>query len=269
MLHPSLFIRKKSFDRLCGYNEKYRYASDYDLVCRLAQLGTIESLPIPLLQYRLHGKQISTQKRAEQKEYAAEIRRNYQLAVINQSKRKKQQKAGCAEVGHAEMGKVISLYSLSRELPDKKLEETAGILLDNIFQEVDFTTPLIVNDGLLGIACGLRWLLRNGFVDGDEDEILQEIDDMILRTIIFQRDTREVDRKGQLYYLCRRISISPDKANRVTLLKNKKTVLSLLDSFERDLQLYQVKNPEILKELRVLYKMGLFKSKIQKMLSLD
>jgi hypothetical protein len=50
---------------------------------------------------------------------------------------------------------------------------------------VDFSVPVTVNDDLLGIGCGMIWLLRNGFVDGDEDEVLQEIDYMALHTISF------------------------------------------------------------------------------------
>jgi hypothetical protein len=179
----------------------------------------------------------------------------------------KQLKAGWAEMGHVEMGKVISLYTLNCKSPDKKTEETAGILLDKIFQKVDFNVPVTVNDGLLGIGCGMIWLLRNGFVDGDEDEVLQEIDYMALHTIIFQRNGGEIDWKGLLYYLRKRISISPDKAGRLALLKNKQTILYLLDACERHLQSAPVKDPGILKELRALYRIGLFKNKIQRLIS--
>jgi hypothetical protein len=39
-LHPSLIIRKDILESVGYYNEEYCYGSDYNLVCKLAPLGT-------------------------------------------------------------------------------------------------------------------------------------------------------------------------------------------------------------------------------------
>jgi GT2 family glycosyltransferase len=80
-LHPSLMIRKSTLDEIGGYNEKYYYSSDYDLVCRLALKGEIRNLPDILMRYRVHDSQISTAKQKEQQAYANEIRAEYLKAT--------------------------------------------------------------------------------------------------------------------------------------------------------------------------------------------
>ena len=74
IMHPTLFIRSGVIKQLGGYDEQYRYASDYDLVCRASLLGKIENLPDVCVAYRLHPGQISQAKRTEQIGYADIIR---------------------------------------------------------------------------------------------------------------------------------------------------------------------------------------------------
>lgn len=76
-LHPSLIIRKEALVSVGYYNEKYRYASDYDLVCKIALKGKILNIPNVLMQYRVHQKQISSAYYSEQVEYANQIRLDY------------------------------------------------------------------------------------------------------------------------------------------------------------------------------------------------
>lgn len=76
-LHPSLIIRKEILEKINYYNESYRYASDYDLMCRIAQQGNAISLPDVLMKYRHHKQQISNRHALQQAHYADQIRLNY------------------------------------------------------------------------------------------------------------------------------------------------------------------------------------------------
>lgn len=76
-LHPSLIIRKDALKSVDYYNEKYRYASDYDLICKISLKGKILNVPDILMQYRVHKKQISSAYYSEQVEYANQIRFDY------------------------------------------------------------------------------------------------------------------------------------------------------------------------------------------------
>lgn len=76
-LHPSLMIRKDVLLTIGCYDEKYRYSSDYDLVCRISKKGKMINISDVLIQYRLGKSQISSSQWLKQKEYADEIRLKY------------------------------------------------------------------------------------------------------------------------------------------------------------------------------------------------
>ena len=58
-----------------------------------------------------------------------------------------------------------------------------------------------MEDGVSGIACGLIFLLRNGFTDGDEEEILKNID-MFIKSKFYTLpdDNFYTGRKGVEFY---------------------------------------------------------------------
>ena len=63
-----------------------------------------------------------------------------------------------------------------------------------------------VKDGILGIACGVVYLLRNGFIEGDEDEILAEVDELFFQNLICLADESVIDWYGWFYYSRLRLS---------------------------------------------------------------
>lgn len=58
-IHPSVMFRREAVDKSGAYNELYRHAEDYDLWLRMAGIGDIANLHEDLLQYRIHGANIS------------------------------------------------------------------------------------------------------------------------------------------------------------------------------------------------------------------
>ena len=78
-LHPGLCIRTGLFngpDSLL-YDERYRYASDYDFVARNFRNFMICNIPEVLMEYRVHKDQITSSKYSEQQFYADQIRISY------------------------------------------------------------------------------------------------------------------------------------------------------------------------------------------------
>lgn len=55
------------------YNEEYKYSQDYDMWCRMARLGSIGVVPDPLSEIRCHDAAITSDKRKEQDDAAADI----------------------------------------------------------------------------------------------------------------------------------------------------------------------------------------------------
>lgn len=58
--HPAVFIRRSLFKEIGGFNEKYKYAMDYDLWLRLAMVSTPTYLPEYLTAFRRHAGSSST-----------------------------------------------------------------------------------------------------------------------------------------------------------------------------------------------------------------
>lgn len=85
------------------------------------------------------------------------------------------------------MGIVLFFMNYSRYTGCKIYERFAGELIDEIYEEIHVDYSLNFGNGLAGIGWGMEYLIRNGFVKANPDEVLKELDDRIL-----ERDVRRV-----------------------------------------------------------------------------
>lgn len=77
LVHPSVCIRKSVLiDNNLLYDEKYIYSQDFDMWSRVSDYGNVHIIPKVLLKYRIHNKQISTDKLEQQRKYFKEILTN-------------------------------------------------------------------------------------------------------------------------------------------------------------------------------------------------
>lgn len=76
--HSQVMYKREEVLKLGGYSEHYRYAQDYELWCRMVDIGKIVILPKVLLKYRVHNKSIGTTKLSKQSEAELLISR-YQI----------------------------------------------------------------------------------------------------------------------------------------------------------------------------------------------
>lgn len=178
-LHPSICFRADVLDKTGLYDECYVYASDYDFICRMALAGPVVNLPDVLMQYRWHPEQITQAHRKEQKKYANVIRRNYQGQMI---RRLLPSEIICHdyELAHSWMGYIIFLYVCAKCMNDREMEGNADEQLDGLLSCINEGMPVCLEEGMAGVACGILFLLRNGYIDGDEDEVMRSIDRFIL-----------------------------------------------------------------------------------------
>lgn len=197
LLHSSLLIRADIVRQIGGYDERY-----------------------------------APEEHKRKKEYTDLIRKKHQIACINAYKKKEIEDVGTNEVGHPQMGEVIALYILEQQYPENGFADKADKLLDKIFANVSPSTPVCIENGLLGIGCGLIWLLRNKFVDGNEDDVISEIDRSLIHHLIHGLNSPDIDWAGWLSYL--RIRISGDGHKDVCReLQNKQHLIYMLDCLER------------------------------------
>lgn len=75
--HPSLMVRRSALNKAGLYNEEYKIGGDFDFVRRLSYQGGIENIQQPLLLYRIHDSQITSQKKKEQGRTAISVLRKH------------------------------------------------------------------------------------------------------------------------------------------------------------------------------------------------
>lgn len=85
------------------------------------------------------------------------------------------------------MGIVLFFMHYARYTGIKRYETFAGELIDEIYDEISIGSSRNFGDGLAGIAWGMEYLIRSGFVKANSDEVLEELD-----TRILERDVRRV-----------------------------------------------------------------------------
>lgn len=163
-LHPSLFIRTAVLKELGGYDERYRYSSDYDLACRLALRGEIVNMPDVLMQYRIHNTQISSAYRLAQKQYAREIRQKYQLEMIRRFKSLENDMPESEDIQYPVIGEIIFYCHCGKLLNSgfwsKIAEKLAYKLLEHIKSLPIEQQQFVMNE----MKSGLCYLQRNGFI---------------------------------------------------------------------------------------------------------
>lgn len=81
------------------------------------------------------------------------------------------------------MGKTIALFRLYRNTKEEEWRIRAEEMLDDIWNECTKDMSLAYRDGLCGIGAGTEYLIQNGFVEGNTDEILAEIDSRVFAAI--------------------------------------------------------------------------------------
>lgn len=81
------------------------------------------------------------------------------------------------------MGTIIFLYHYARYDNNQTINDLAGAFLVGLLQEISQKKKLI-NCGLFGVGWGLLYLTINDFIDGEIEEILEQIDRKITFSLI-------------------------------------------------------------------------------------
>lgn len=267
-LHPSLIVRTGILKEIGGYKEEFFYSADYDLLCRLSLLGPVVNLSHTLMSYRTHSSQISTAHRTEQKRYGNKIRRTYQQIMINQLVMGTNMKSITqADIAYPEMGMAIYHAVKANKLQQSDHDQKASIFLSIIYEKATSNMPIGLENGLCGIGCGLIYLLRNGLVEGDEDEVLSEIDQTLSKVMgnIQTKDMRFMyGITGWIHYLRLRLSGS---LSDTTLRSNHQTLINLIDYLDFIKQKDSPDNLNLIEELTALHQLSIYPSKINNLLA--
>ncbi|MDR1201873.1 MAG: hypothetical protein LBL58_09645 [Tannerellaceae bacterium] len=78
------------------------------------------------------------------------------------------------------MGLIIFFYHYARHTDNIIFEDFADDLLDGLLENIHKELPLTFTSGLSGIAWGIEYLIQNRFIEGDSNEICEELDKKII-----------------------------------------------------------------------------------------
>lgn len=177
------------------------------------------------------------------------------------------------------IGIAIFMYIYARETGNETYKKFAGELIDEIYGQINISTPVDFENGLTGIGWGIEYLVKNRFVEADTDEALSEIDNAIYKAMM-QRPILTTDGSDLFgygfYYLARLRGRENDNENLNTLVK-KQVLIYLTDECERLLILkryldFNIKalGMEMINSLvwflAEMHELGLFPSKVNKLL---
>ena len=139
----------------------------------------------------------------------------------------KQNGLSCSNHGlmHGNIGMSIFFYHLSRNTNNKGYENIADDLLDKAFENMSTLSSADFENGLAGIGWGIEYLIQNKFVEGNTDEILEEIDNRVFKVLnenIYPSFELPNGLTGYLFFIINR-------------LKNKGVPISMAQQINREL----------------------------------
>lgn len=108
---------------------------------------------------------------------------------------------------HGKMGIALFFYEYARYTSSDVYNDMGEELLDDVLNQIHTGMSYRFDIGLSGIGWGIKYLLLNHFVEGDENEICEEIDHEIMRTNLLRVGDLSLERglEGLFYYISARL----------------------------------------------------------------
>jgi len=175
-------------------------------------------------------------------------------------------------------GVCIYYYISGRIYNNQQYIKLADNLFDEIYKNMS-ATNIRFDNGLIGIGCAIEYLVQHGYVTGDTDEILQEIDVQVLKQLTNDDNLCNLNLTngcaGYLCYLIFRLQnqIFNKKYDSLHKLKNEllfhlinnieKNLIASFASINRDISFDLFASfPLIIKLLRKSYDLEIYNVKI-------
>ncbi|MGV8137968.1 MAG: lanthionine synthetase LanC family protein [Mangrovibacterium sp.] len=114
---------------------------------------------------------------------------------------------------HGNTGLTILLYAWAKAEQNGRLERMADDLLDEVFNGMTTVVSPDFEQGIAGVAWGMEYMLRKGYVEGDSDSILEDIDHWLFACLNDNKDPGFEFTNGlcgTLMYLSLRLQSYPD-----------------------------------------------------------
>ena len=159
------------------------------------------------------------------------------------------------------LARVICLYTYARYSGQQYFEQIADTVLEQTLSQRSENEPLeSTRFDLYKLGCGLIYLLRNGFVAGDENLILSEFDDKVQHQYLTER-IEQAELYGWIHYL--RLRIGNKNCPEKRLCVNKQNLLCLLSL----LQKIDYSNDVLVEDITIIHHWKIFYEKTKTLLN--
>lgn len=100
-----------------------------------------------------------------------------------------------------DMGVCLYYFILGRMRGDSQLTHRGELALEKIMSSTGRYKKLCIEDGITGFGLGITYLLRNHYVNGNEDEALREVDSYVYKGIGVVLENKESSTNIRLPFL--------------------------------------------------------------------
>jgi len=131
---------------------------------------------------------------------------------------------------NGKMGIVIFFFLYAKYTKKKFYEDFAEELIDDVYSDIHQNITRDFKDGLTGIAWGIEFLIQNGFVYGDSNKVLEDLDKQILELDVRKISdiSLETGLKGIAYYVTSRCNNKKNK----TIIISFEYIFDLINALE-------------------------------------
>lgn len=113
---------------------------------------------------------------------------------------------------HGKVGLVLFFSIYAHYSENNLYDRFAFDLLDEVYEDIHRDVSLNFENGLCGIGWAIEYLVQNGYMEGDTDDVLEDIDNRIMEYDVRRISDLSFRRglAGVAYYICARLSAVRD-----------------------------------------------------------
>jgi len=138
---------------------------------------------------------------------------------------------------YGKAGEVLLLYSLFQMTGDTGFQKKAINNLNEISEHIAGVEDLGFAEGLAGIGWAIEWVAQNNFLEIDTNEVLEDIDNILYKSVIFSSDNNISLHNGTLgkflYFLSRYKSKNPGNIRLKNIFQEECLILLTDDLYEK------------------------------------
>lgn len=135
---------------------------------------------------------------------------------------------------HGNTGLCLYFYQFSKRINNPEYEQLADDLLDKVFANLSTSAFADFENGLAGIGWGIEYLVQNGFAEGDTDDILEEVDNKVFKSLNEENlNSFELGNglTGYLFYLISRLK-NPSNPNSMSQRINRELLILTINKLD-------------------------------------